>query len=94
MEKVRIIVPCFNEESCVEKLYQEVDKVFSTMPEYKYSILYIDDGSRDCTLQKLQELKSNTEAGKVNFISFSRNFGKEAAIYAGFSNIGDAEIYL
>lgn len=91
MEKVRIIVPCFNEESCVEELYQEVDKVFSTMPEYKYSILYIDDGSRDCTLQKLQELKSNTEAGKVNFISFSRNFGKEAAIYAEFSNIGDAD---
>ena len=85
MKKVDIVVPCFNEEQCVEPLYNAVEAVFKDLPEYSFRILYVNDGSRDGTLQKLREIHA-AHPETADYISFSRNFGKEGAIYAGLRN--------
>lgn len=79
-----LIIPCYEEEVMVPVFYKEVTKVLQEMP-CSYEILFIDDGSKDGTLQAMEELAAADE--HVRYISFSRNFGKEAAMYAGFSNI-------
>ncbi len=92
MKTIEIIVPCYNEEKCVELFYNRIKEVFVELSEYAYIITYIDDGSRDNTLEEIKKIeqRSKKEGGKVQYISFSRNFGKEAAIYAGLSrSIGD-----
>lgn len=82
-----LIVPCFNEEEALPYFYQEATKVIKNM-DVDYELLFIDDGSSDFTLDILRMLSKEDE--HVHYISFSRNFGKEAAMYAGFSNsIGD-----
>ena len=86
MRKVEIVVPCYNEQECVKSLYEEVQKVFASLPEYEFDILYINDGSSDDTLVHIMELESEYGSDKVKYISFARNFGKESAIYAGFEN--------
>ena len=76
-----IIVPCYNEEEVITNFYQQVTKKLNELKEYKYDILFIDDGSKDKTLSIIEKLATNND--NVNFISFSRNFGKEAAMLAG-----------
>ncbi|MBE5739876.1 MAG: glycosyltransferase family 2 protein [Clostridiales bacterium] len=85
MEKISLIIPCYNEEEALPPLYEELKRVTAEMSEYEFEMLFIDDGSKDKTLQKLKELAQ--EDGRVQYISFSRNFGKEAAMYAGFCNV-------
>ena len=85
MKKIEIVVPCYNEEECIRPLYNAIDSVFEQIENYSYSILYVNDGSRDRTLYELRQLKEEFY-DKVNYISFSRNFGKESAIYAGLVN--------
>ncbi len=75
-----LIIPCFNEEECVEKFFEAANAVFSPLP-YKTEYIFVNDGSSDHTLSLLKKLYVNY-AG-INIISFSRNFGKEAAMYAG-----------
>lgn len=82
--ELSLIVPCFEEEETIPIFYEETTKVLKTM-SCEYEILFIDDGSKDRTLQIIEEL--SVEDAHIRYISFSRNFGKEAAIYAGFSNI-------
>lgn len=91
MEKLSIIVPCFNEESVLQAFYKETEKwVADIQAEIEY--IFIDDGSTDRTLTILRELG---EQPNVHYISFSRNFGKEAAMLAGFSYAkGDAIILI
>ena len=86
---ISIIVPCFNEEEGIEKFYIETKKVIDQINnEYDYELLFIDDGSKDETLNKVKKIRQNDE--NIRIISFSRNFGKEAAMYAGLENfIGD-----
>lgn len=86
---ISIIVPCFNEEEGIEKFYIETKKVIDQINnEYDYELLFIDDGSKDETLNKVKKIRKNDE--NIRIISFSRNFGKEAAMYAGLENfIGD-----
>ncbi len=79
-----IIVPCYNEQSSLPLFYQEISSSLDSM-EQDYELLFIDDGSDDSTLTILKVLSYNDD--KVKYISFSRNFGKEAAIYAGFCNV-------
>lgn len=86
MKHIEIIVPCYNEQECIEKLYFEVEKVFATLIDYSFSILYVNDGSKDNTLQEIQRIEKKYGKEKVRYISFARNFGKESAIYAGFDN--------
>lgn len=80
---VDIIVPCYNEEESVALLYANVNKTFSEMGKYRFCLIYVDDGSKDCTLQEIKKLTLAEEQGTVQYISFARNFGKESAMYAG-----------
>ena len=81
---ISLIVPCHNEEESLPALYRELCRVTETLPAYTFEFLFIDDGSTDRTLQVLTELSGRDT--RVQYISFSRNFGKEAAMYAGFCN--------
>ncbi|SHJ51857.1 glycosyltransferase family 2 protein [Hespellia stercorisuis] len=84
MKKVSIIIPCYNEEEVLNIFYQEMKRVMDSMPEYAFELLFINDGSKDGTLSIMRKL--GEEDKRVVYISFSRNFGKEAAMYAGFCN--------
>ena len=81
MDKLNIVVPCYNESDMLEKFYSEIKKVINELKNVECKIIFIDDGSKDNTLEIIKKLSSEDE--KVKYISFSRNFGKEAAIYAG-----------
>lgn len=84
MEKISLIVPCYNEEEVLPLFYQEVTRVAGLMGEYDFEFLFVDDGSRDGTMQVIRALAGQDE--RVKYVSFSRNFGKESAMYAGFSH--------
>lgn len=83
MKLLSVIVPCYNEEENVRDFYDELQKAsaFFQEKEIEIEILYIDDGSKDKTVAEVKKLRAQDE--HVRLISFSRNFGKEAAIYAG-----------
>lgn len=84
---ISVIVPCYNEEAALPYFLQEIRKVadkMSTTFQLDFEILFINDGSRDETLQILRQAAK--EDKRIRYISFARNFGKEAAMYAGFQN--------
>ena len=83
MEKISVIVPCYNEEEVLPLFYQEITRVAGLMGEYDFEFLFVDDGSRDRTVTVVKGFAEGDE--RVKYVSFSRNFGKEAAMYAGFS---------
>lgn len=85
MDQLSIIVPCYNEEQTVELFYTEVEKMVQYMPDIQTDYLFVDDGSTDRTLEKVKELRVRDK--RVKYISFSRNFGKEAAMYAGLEHV-------
>ena len=78
-----IVVPCYNEQDALPIFYREVKQVLSTL-EYTYELLFVDDGSTDNTLSVIKGLAADDP--NVLYFSFSRNFGKEAAMYAGLTN--------
>ena len=80
--KLSLIVPCYNEQESLELFYKEVTRVADEMKEYEFEFNFIDDGSSDRTMEILRELGKQDD--RVCYYSFSRNFGKEAAMYAGF----------
>ena len=84
MDKISIAVPCYNEEPALDPFFAAVSAVAEQMPGVEFEFLFIDDGSRDRTLEKILELSRRDS--RVKYISFSRNFGKEAGIYAGLEN--------
>ena len=79
--KVTVIVPCYNEQEALPIFYREATSVFRKM-DNDYEMIFVNDGSRDGTLEVLRDLASRD--AHVRYLSFSRNFGKEAAMYAGF----------
>ena len=81
---VTLIVPCYNEEESLPIFYRAADEVMDSLPDYDFTLLLVNDGSSDGTLALMREL--STRDARVQYISFSRNFGKEAAMYAGFCN--------
>lgn len=83
-EKISVIVPCYNEEEVLPIFYEEIDRVSKEMHKVDFEFLFINDGSKDKTLNILRELAKKDK--RVRYISFSRNFGKEAGMYAGLSN--------
>lgn len=88
--KVSVVVPCYNEELSVERFYNEATAVFSGQA-FDYELIFVDDGSSDNTFLKLDELAKTDN--KVKVLSFSRNFGQQAAIICGFrASTGDAVV--
>ena len=83
--KISLIIPCYNEEESLPPLYDALKDVTGSMPDYDFEMIFVDDGSKDRTLPILKELAKTDE--RITYISFSRNFGKEAAMYAGFCNV-------
>lgn len=95
-DKISVIVPCHNEEEVLPLFLQEVEKVFAIMQEkhgVEMEYLFVDDGSRDGTFRFLKQAAK--ENPRVNYLSFSRNFGKEAAMFAGLEHAtGDYVVIL
>ena len=83
-KRVSLIVPCFNEQEALPLFYRETAAVMDSLPEYEFEVLLVNDGSRDRTLEVMRELAQKDP--RIRYLSFSRNFGKEAAMYAGFCN--------
>lgn len=81
MNKISIIIPCYNEELSIPLFYDEIDKIMGIMKDCKFEIIFVDDGSKDNTLNIIKSIVKKDK--RVRYISFSRNFGKEAAMYAG-----------
>ncbi len=81
MDKISVIVSCYNEQEALPLFYEEITKVAQEMKKVEFEFIFINDGSKDKTLDIIKQFRENDE--RVKFISFSRNFGKEAAMYAG-----------
>ena len=84
MNKISIVIPCFNEEEALPIYYEEMGCIMKQMQGVDFELLFVDDGSSDRTLGIMKSLHERD--GRCKYLSFSRNFGKEAAIYAGLSN--------
>lgn len=83
MKKISLIIPCYNEEESLPLFYETTTKILAALP-YDYEFLLVNDGSEDGTLDIMKSLAAQDP--HVTYLSFSRNFGKEAAMYAGFCN--------
>ncbi len=83
-EKISVIVPCYNEEESLPIFYKEITKVIKEMGNVEFELLFINDGSKDNTLNILRSLSKKDK--RVRYISLSRNFGKEGGMYAGLEN--------
>ena len=87
MDKISVVVPCWNEEEALPIYYREMSRVMETMIQnaekktLDFELIFVDDGSLDGTIRIMKEL--NQKDARCRYLSFSRNFGKEAAIYAG-----------
>lgn len=81
MDKISIVVPCYNEEESIPLFYKEIKKQEEKMKHVSFELWFVDDGSKDKSLELMKELHEKDK--EVHYLSFSRNFGKEAAIYAG-----------
>lgn len=93
MKKVSLLIPAYNEEETLGLLYNELNRVIDEISGYEFEILFVNDGSSDNTLNILRNLRKRDS--RVNYISFSRNFGKETAMAAGFDYVsGDAVVIL
>ena len=84
MDKISVIIPCFNEEASLPFYKEEIVKVMQQMSSEEFELLFINDGSKDTTLSLLKQYAA--EDNRFKYVSFSRNFGKEAAIYAGLQH--------
>ncbi len=81
---ISLIIPCFNEEEALPLLYPALCQTMEELPDFDFELLFVNDGSRDGTMDVLRRLARQDP--RVQYLSFSRNFGKEAAMYAGFCN--------
>ena len=81
---ISVVVPCYNEQGALPFYYDKMKEVMALMPELSFEIIIVDDGSTDGTLEAAKQLAKSDE--RIRYISFSRNFGKEAAMYAGLKN--------
>ncbi|MBR3868933.1 MAG: glycosyltransferase family 2 protein [Clostridia bacterium] len=84
MKKLSVIVPCYNEEAVLSAFYEEIIKVASDCSNYDFEFLFVNDGSKDATQNIVESFAKKDE--RVKFISFSRNFGKEAGMLAGLEH--------
>lgn len=80
---ISLTVPCYNEEEALPFLYEALCKVMGDCPQYDYELILVNDGSTDKTLSVMKDMAAKDD--RIHYISFSRNFGKEAAMYAGLA---------
>jgi len=93
MKKVSLLIPAYNEEASLPALYAELSRLMDSQSNYEWEILFVNDGSRDNTLQTIKDLRAKDE--RVCFVDLSRNFGKEKAMLAGFDYAtGDAVVVM
>ena len=93
MDRITIIVPCYNEQEVIELFYPAVQEHVNKIPDCKFNYIFVNDGSRDATLDKLRKLSAAHD--DITYISLSRNFGKESAMMAGIDYTdGDAVIIM
>lgn len=93
MKKITIIIPAYNEEESLPLLYDRLNKVTSNLKEYEFEMLFINDGSKDKTLEIIKSFRAQDE--RVSYVDFSRNFGKEIAMIAGLDYAkGDCVIFI
>ncbi len=93
MDKISIIVPCYNEEKALPDFYRETTRATEDIEGAECEFIFVDDGSGDHTADILESLASADT--RCRYISFSRNFGKEAAMYAGLQNAsGDYCVFM
>lgn len=84
MKKISVVVPCYNEAEVLRIFYDEINKVSKQMNEYDFQFIFVDDGSKDSTLDIMKDIAKTDD--RVAYIALSRNFGKESAMFAGLSN--------
>ena len=88
---ISVVVPCYNESSCINQFYDVITEVFAKYQDYQYELIFVNDGSKDNTADLLWDLKK--QDGHVKIVDFSRNFGKEAALTAGLrASAGDVVV--
>lgn len=93
MKKVSILIPCYNEEKSLPLLYPELRTLMDNHPAYEWEVLFVDDGSKDNTLNIIKSLRK--EDKRISFVCLSRNFGKENAMLAGFDYVkGDCMVII
>ena len=93
MKKVSIIIPAYNEEESLPFLYERLEKLMNEIKNYEFEVLFVNDGSKDKTIQIIKELRNKDE--RICYVDFSRNFGKEIAMLAGLDYAkGDAVIFM
>ena len=93
MKKVTILIPAYNEEESIPFLKKRIDELINKIKEYEFEILLINDGSSDETLNLIKKWRE--EDNRINYVDFSRNFGKETAMIAGFDySTGDCVIII
>lgn len=93
MKKVSILIPCYNEEQSLPLLYPELKKLMDGEVMYEWEVLFVNDGSKDNTLNIIKALRSADN--RINYVNLSRNFGKENAMLAGFDYVtGDCMVIM
>lgn len=93
MKKISVIIPAYNEEESLPILKQRMEKLMNSMENYEFEILFINDGSKDNTINIIKEMRE--EDNRINYVDFSRNFGKEIAMIAGLDYAtGDCVIFM
>lgn len=93
MKKISLVVPMYEEEKVVDECYKRLTNVLKSIDNYEYEIIFINDGSKDKTLELLEEIANNDS--KVKILSFSRNFGHQCAVTAGLKHVsGDAIVII
>ena len=93
MKKITIIIPAYNEEESLPFLYERLEKLINSMENYEFEILFVNDGSKDSTINLIKEYREKDP--RISYVDFSRNFGKETAMIAGLDYAtGDAVIFM
>ena len=83
MDKISIIVPCYNEQEAIPIFYDAITKTAEELSQVQMEVIFVNDGSKDNSLQEMKRLSELDT--RVKYVHFSRNFGKEAAMYAGLT---------
>ena len=93
MKKISIIIPAYNEEESLPMLRGRIEKLMDSMKNYEFEILFVNDGSKDRTIEIIKKMRE--EDTRFNYVDFSRNFGKEIAMIAGLDYAtGDCVIFM